>query len=142
MRTKNGAIALLVIVIMIWGCIGLLLSYAATIAYAEDNGYPAPIDDGYPVFGYPVDPIGYPVETEITPTKTRLSLFKNTPTPKTEPEPVIGYPVPTYPFDTGYPEPSSNSLQLYSTQSDSVIVQFDLWAWIVKTFGNLLELMK
>ena len=110
---------MLVVLIIIVGIIMLAFSYVATIVYA-DGGYPAPIEEGYPVgylVGYPVD-IGYPVF-----------------------EPV---PMPDYPE----PKASSPKIELSSNpvQLEPITPQYrngrNLWQEILFKFSKLLELMK
>ena len=98
----------------------LAFSYVATIVYADD-GYPAPIDYGYPI-GYP-DPLpGYPVDTGY---------------PVFEPVPLPDYPKPV----ASSPELSSNPVQL-----EPITPQYrnghNLWQEILFKFSKLLELMK
>ena len=140
----------LVVLIVIVGIIMLAFSYVATIVYADD-GYPAPISEGYPVdVGYP---IGYPVDYGY---------------PIYDPYPVIGYPVIDpypieygYPVDIGYqvfepvplpdypePEMSSPEIELSSNlvQLEPITPQYrngrNLWQEILFKFSKLLELMK
>ena len=91
---------IITVLIIIVGIIMLAFSYVATIVYA-DEGYPAPIDTGYPV-DYPID-TGYPIY---------------------DPYPVIGYPIfEGYP-DPLYPEPSSNPVQLQTVEEPTFIEEF------------------
>jgi len=86
-------ISMLIVAVIIIGCLGLVMSFAATIVYA-DEGYPAPIDEGYPV-GYPVD-IGYPIFNPCDPNNTEYVFACN---PQN-----YGYPV-----DSLYPEPEQKN---------------------------------
>ena len=62
----------LVVLIIIVGIIMLAFSYVATIVYADD-GYPAPIDYGYPI-GYPVlEPVPLPDYPEPVASSPELS---------------------------------------------------------------------
>ena len=114
---------ILTVLIIVVGIIMLTFSYVATIVYA-DEGYPAPIDNGYPIDeGYPV--WGYPSPIDE------------------------GYPVYT-PIDPLYPEPiaSSPEIELSSItyQLEPIQPQYvngrNLWQEIVYQFSKLLELMK
>ena len=133
---KQKIITILILLVMLIGCLGLIMSYAATVAYADDGGYPAPIDTGYPEPGYPVE-VGYPATGY--------------------PEPLPGYPIidPGYPvFEPmplpDYPEPiaSSPEIELSSNplQLDPIMPQYrngrNLWQEICYQFGKLLERMK
>ena len=130
---------------MLIGCLGLIMSYAATIAYADDGGYPAPIDEsGYPVY-YP----GYPEPSYPEPSY---------------PAPVDGgypEPLPDYPIEIGYPvfepvplpdypEPVASSPEIELSrnplQLDPIMPQYrngrNLWQEICYQFGKLLERIK
>lgn len=84
------------VLIIVLALFGLVLSYVATIAYAEDDpidnfelfGYPAPVSD----IGYPIDWYGYPAPGY----------------------PIIGYPIPEYPiseFDEFLEQKNSGELK-------------------------------
>lgn len=121
----------LVVLIIIVGIIMLAFSYVATIVYADD-GYPAPIDYGYPV-GYPVD-YGYPI---YDPYPIEYGYPIDTVYPVFEPVPLPDYPEPVAPSS----EPSSNPVQL-----EPITPQYrngrNLWQEIVYHFSKLLGLMK
>ena len=111
---------MLVVLIIVVGIIMLAFSYVATIVYADD-GYPAPIGEGYPI-GYPELLPGYPVYT--------------------------GYPIFDPVQMPDYPEPKASSPELSSNpvQLEPITPQYrngrNLWQEILFKFSKLLELMK
>jgi len=130
---------ILTVLIIVVGIIMLAFSYVATIVYADD-GYPAPIDNGYPV-GYPVpEDNGYP-----------LFWF-----PNWEHQQNFGYPAPV---DQGYPVPVEpapikivvdpfepvQSIDLMPVRPEIQSKYIDgrnLWQEIVFRFSALLDLIK
>ena len=110
----------------------VMLALSTLAGQAQDEGYPAPIDYGYPI-GYPVD-YGYPIYD---------------PYPIEYGYPVdIGYPI----FDPvplpDYPEPVASSPELSSNpvQLEPITPQYrngrNLWQEIMYHFSKLLGFMK
>ena len=125
MKTNETKLLSIALGLIVLSAVLVMLALSTISAYADD-GYPAPIDTGYPEPGYPVyyhyPAIGYP-------------------------EPLPCYPIdyPVIPIDPLYPEPviqpSINPVQL-----EPITPQYrngrNLWQEIVYQFGYLLELMK
>jgi len=118
------------LLIVFIGVLVILLMAGLEIVQGEDIGYPAPIDEGYPV-GYPVD-IGYPIDYGY-------------------PEPLPGYPIDEgyqilFPWlPVGYPvelEAVNNPVIPDSSIEPQYRNGRNLWQEIVYQFSRLLELMK
>ena len=91
MKTKETKLLSIAFILMVLSVVLMTLALLTFPSLAQiDDGYPAPIDEGYPIdYGYPIyDP--YPV----------------TGYPIVEPYPVdIGYPIYAYPIIPSYPDP-------------------------------------